>query len=58
MLRFLQRFVAAPFRRPIEKFVGDIVGVVLAADGDAVADPLANCELRVGLRPPDFAGPS
>ena len=56
LLRILHRFFAATSRRPIEQFVGDLVGVVLAADGDAVADPLADCELRVGLRPLDFAG--
>ncbi|MCC7193574.1 MAG: hypothetical protein IT444_12425 [Phycisphaeraceae bacterium] len=39
-----------------EQLIRNIVGIVPAADGDAVADPLANRILREGHRPFFFAG--
>ncbi|MDY7108770.1 MAG: hypothetical protein SYC29_09050 [Planctomycetota bacterium] len=47
----MQRALLAVFHRLHEQLIGHIVGVVLARDGDAVADPLAHRVLRERHRP-------
>ena len=56
LLRILLRFVRYDPGCVIDQLIRYCVGVVPAADRDAVANPLANCVLRECHRPFFFTG--
>lgn len=57
LLRRIMRYLQlGRSSRLSEEFIGHIIGIVATADGNAVADPPADCVLWEGHRPLLFAG--